>query len=533
VGDARRGGDAGAVGAIAARVGWTVTQPLLASFVPPPGSLGVGRSRHNPAASLAVGDRGAVGRGRGRAIGRRGSYVPEGAGTSKRTAPLPVRPDRTPTGAWAALALTLALAGLAAFAGTLAAWGGVAAWQPSPLALATLHLFVLAFLVPVALAALSQLGPALFARAPTAAAWTAPAPTVAWLGGVAVAFGLARPGPVLMVGGALVTLAILGLVGDSVRRLGATARSQPDLALGMLAGATGLLATLVAGALAALGYSGLGPAPPVGVHLALATAAAFVPLLLATSQQLFAMFARCPPLPRPLERLGPAALAWVGAVTLAVAAALAADGLAVVGAGLSAVAVSAWAVLQEGAYRRRQGRERDPAAWGARLAAAVLAVGAWLGTAGLAAGDRGEIAAAVALALVGGIGGSIVAYLRRILPFTLWYLLFRRFGRAVFVPRLDGLRLHLPARLLPVSWALGAAIAAWEAGGFGPAGGTWGLVRAYGLWVLAAAALLAVAELGYGPCRTAALLVCHRREARADAPPTAPNGRPGQSVPRA
>jgi hypothetical protein len=436
----------------------------------------------------------------------------------RRTAPLPVRPDRTPNGAWAALALTLAVAGLAALAGALAAWGGVAAWQPSPLALATLHLFVLAFLVPVVLAALSQLGPALFARAPAAATWTAPSGAVAWFGGLGVAFGLWRPGPVLIGGGVLVGLAAVGLVGDSVRRLGVLARSQPDLALGMLAGATGLVATLVAGALAALGYSGVGPAPPVSVHLALAAAAAFVPLLLATSQQLFAMFARCPPLPRPVERLGPAALAWVGAVTLTVAAGLGARDVAVAGAALTAVAVSAWAVLQEGAYRRRQGRGRDPAAWGARLAGAVLAVGAWLGTVGLATEDRAAIAAGVALALFGGIGGSIVAYLRRILPFTLWYLLFRRFGRAAFVPRLDGLRLRLPARLVPVLWALGAIVLAWEAGGFGPTGGVWDAVRAHGLWVFAAAALVAVAELGYGPCRTAALLVRERREGKTDAP---------------
>lgn len=439
---------------------------------------------------------------------------------AQRTSPLPVRPDRTPGGAWAALALTLAVAGLAAFAGALAAWGGMPAWQPSPLALATLHLFALAFLVPVALAALSQLGPALFARTPVGAPWTAPLPAAAWLGGAAVAFGLARPGLLLVVGGTLVASAAFALVADGVRRLGPLARAQPDLALGMLMGAAGLVATVGAGAVAGFGYSGLGTAMPVALHLGLAAGGAFVPLLLATSQQLFPMFARCPPLTRPLARLGPTAAAAAGACLLAAGASLGAIPAAAVGAGLTAAAVSSWALLQEGAYRRRQGREPDPAAWGARVAGAVLAVGAWLATAGLAMQWGGATAAGVTLALVGGVGGSIVAYLRRILPFTLWYLLFRRFGRAAFVPRLDGLRLPLPAPSLPLAWAAGAAVAAWEAGGFGSSSGALDAVRAHGLWALAAAALLAVAELGYGPCRTAALLARYRREARVEAAPT-------------
>ena len=441
-----------------------------------------------------------------------------------RRAILPVRPERAPRGLGVVLTLSLSATSLLALAALVALRGGPSPWQPTPAALTALHLLTLGFLAPVALAAATQLSAAV--ASPAAAmrsSWLLP---LAWAGGVGVAAGLAHPGPLIAAGGATVALVALIVCAEVAARAFARPRSSLDLRVGMALGLCGLLATLAAGLVTGLRYAGLAPgAPPLALHLVLAAAAAFVPLLLAVSGQLFPMFARCPPLPTVSQRLGPVLLAAAGALAAAWGAGASSAALVLAGALASATAVSVRLVGLERAYRRRRGTARDPAAWAARWASAMLAAGAWGTVVALAGGPRldGLLAAAVALVLVGGVAGSVVAYLRRVLPFALWNLLLRRFGHAPFLPKLDGLRPPVPLEVLPLLWTLGAAAAAWKLGGFGPAAGAGGWARAHGMWPLAIALALAGLELVWAPSRSLALLLAHHGEpARPPLPPAAP-----------
>ena len=421
------------------------------------------------------------------------------AEATARRAVLRVRPERVGSTRWVVACLSLSLLSLAAFGVALTVLSGPDGLPLSLASLAALHLFTLGFLVPVALAAATQLAAALFL--PAAERRSGRLLVLVWAAGVGVALGFARLGPILPAAGAALLAAAMGTVAAIARRLGRGAPATLSLRLGMLGGLAGLALTLVAGLVAALALVGALPlTPPVGLHVSLAGSAAFVPLVLAVSTQVFPMFARCPPAPTAALRSGPALASLVGATALCLGVATHLRPAVDAGAAIEAAAVAVWFAVQERQYRRRQGPRRDPAAWGARLAAAVLVLGAGLGVAHLALGLGGEgtTPAALSLVLLGGVGGSVVAYLRRILPFSVWHGLHQRLGRAWTLPRLDALRPGLAVEVLPVLWACATVLVAWSLTGIG-AGPVAHVVRGHAYWPLAAAALLGALELGWAP----------------------------------
>ena len=432
-------------------------------------------------------------------------------GATVRRAVLPVRPDRVGSVGWALSGLSLSLLSLTALGGGLFALGGLPVPIATLPALAALHLLTVGFLLPVALSAMTQLSAALFAATPDRTGGRLL--PVVWASGLGVAAGFLRPGPVLPIAGTALVAASLVTVASAARRaLGAPAASA-DLRLAMLGGLGGLLLTLLAGVVTALAFTGAIPLPPpVGLHVALAASAAYVPLLLAVSTQLFPMFARCPPASTPTARIGPVAASVAGAAILCLGAAARERAAVVAGVAVSACAVTVWLVLQERMYRRRHGESRDPAAWAARVSAAMLVLAAWLALVHVAAGmgGAGWIPAAIVLALAGGVGGSVVAYLRRILPFTVWNALHQRLGRGHALPTLDALRPAVPLEVLPLLWAFGSAMAAWSLAA--PAAGPMGrALDAHAFWPLGCAALLAALELGWAPAAGARVFWRARR----------------------
>ena len=441
----------------------------------------------------------------------------------QRTAVLPPRPDRLPaSGLWMALTLTLAVLSLLSFGTILLALPPEEGFVPFPLALAALHLYTLGFLVPVLLTAVSLLSASLFLQdVPRLDPGILFLPVV-WLGGVGVALGFVLFLGFLPWAGTLLTVASLTVAGSAAFRIRAGLAPTRELGLGIGLGLVGLLATLVVGVVMALGYTGAEPwPPPLLLHLALAAGAAFVPMLMAVSQQVFPMFAHCPPAPRPLHRMGPALWEATGTALLVLGVLTGRAVLRDVGAIAIALALAVWLIIQERMYAHRHGKTHDPAAWGARIGALSLVLGAWLSTAGLlgtvsggrVAGSGSWVGAGIALVLLGGIGGSVVAYVRRILPFVIWNLLFRRFGRADFLPKLDRLRPRLPVEILPVAWALGSAVVAFSMGAVHPQAiwERWG--DAHNTWLLAAAIWLAGIELLWSVLKGGRIWAAHRREA--------------------
>lgn len=414
--------------------------------------------------------------------------------------------------------LTLGTLTLAAFGILLPGVPVFHGFVPTPAVLSALHLYTLGFLVPVLLSAVSLLSASVFLREdPPRRDLGALALPVSWLGGVGVAFGFTHSLHLLPWAAMLLMVASLAVLGSATSRILHGPLPTRELGFGIVLGILGLLATLGLGVLLGVAYSGLRPWPlPVLSHVALAAGAAFVPMLMAVSQQVFPMFAHCPPAPSALYRTAPAAVEALGTALVVLGVATASLPVRDAGAVLGAAALTAWFLIQERMYARRQGRTRDPAAWGARVAASLSVLGGWALAAGLVGtrpqGVRDPLAwipAGMALLLVGGIGGAVVAYLRRILPFVLWNVLFRRFGRVEFLPKLDRLRPRIPIEILPGLWAFGSLALAFDLLSV-PTTALWG--GSYDLWPLACACWLGTVELAWAPWVTGWIWATHRRE---------------------
>ncbi len=423
-----------------------------------------------------------------------------GAEASVPTRILPVHPQFAPAGAALPLTMSLTVATLVAFA--LSAAALTAPFPPGPASLMTLHLLTTGVLVPVALSASMQLTGALFAPGPHPGriAWLLP---LAWAGGVMIPLGMDPLPAVLAPGGALLTVSTVGVAAFVAPRLVRGDAASAPLRLGVGVSLGGILATELAGLRMAVSGPG---ARALGLHVALAATSTLLPLLVAVSGQLFPMFAHAPPSP-PAQWLRRVALTSLGALGTVLAAAtgwgpLLPASLAVLGWGLAL-----WVLEQERDYARRHSRQRDPAVVGARLHALALVVAAALGLGGALFAAPSALASAVTLAIVGGLAGSVLSYLRRILPFVLWQSLFRRHGPRIALPKLDELRPRFPVAVLPSLWLAGAVIlSALPFTGPAPA-----LTGGRPLLVLAAAALLGAFELLVGPVRAWRFDRAHRR----------------------
>jgi hypothetical protein len=382
------------------------------------------------------------------------------------------------------LALSLAACGLAAFGLAAIAAGSARGWD-SWKVVVLLHLLVAGVWIPMALASAAQMAGAVLSSSsqPLAWAWLAP---VSWVVGVFLSWAMAHPSPWLPAWGVADMACTVG-VGAGVARAATGSRAPLFLRVGLPMGLAGLAVAEGRGAALAGGLTGvmpgMGALPP---HVALAVGTAFLPLLVVTSGQLFPMFAHVGADRRPWWRLGLAAALWVCGAS----GALWWSSGWVPRVAVTVGGLGTWAYLVEQQLALRAARwnfaRPDPAAIGAWMATWCLAMGAMgVGWAAWGRTSPGLWAAALALTLVGGVGGSIVGYARRILPFSWWTLLRRQRGKDFRLPKLEHMRPRWSVWWVPAAWAAGSLYAA--------AGMAWRLPA--NLLPLGAGALLAAVEL--------------------------------------
>ena len=319
----------------------------------------------------------------------------------------------------------------------------------SPAAMAVTHLGTLGLLGSVMLGALYQMVPVV-AGAPVPAIRLAHGVHVAWVGGlVALLVGLAGAGSwFLHLAVTLLGLAILLFLGPVALGL-ARAPTRSETVTGMRGAVLGLVGVVAAGALLALGRSGV--AVPgawhltVGGHLGLGLVVWVGGLLTAVSWQVVPMFYLTPEIPRAarLVTLGGVIVTLVG---VPIVWATGARGLwlaAVVGVGAAAI----WLVHPVTVVRALRGRRRKRMDGSQHFWWAAMALAPAVFLAGVAAVTLPDLRWPVLfgwLAIWGWAGMVVHGMLTRIVPFLVW---FHRFSALVGKVEVPPMR-----RLLPDAW---------------------------------------------------------------------------------